>query len=138
MRKTMRLTRSAGKERMDTFDQAIEAHEEWKALFERTLREGARHVPLEVMRVNRCCPLGDWLRRTQPGPAADRAAFEVLRDVHAGFHAAADRVLDLALAGHTKEAAATLAEGTSYSDWSAMLVFGLKHYAKRLAEPASE
>lgn len=95
---------------------AIAAHRDWKATLGDAIATGASRLdPLRVGRDD-CCELGAWLHG-QPG--GDPATLACLLAEHARFHQLAARILEMAIAGHTR--AATRALDGEYAFVSAEL-----------------
>ena len=114
---------------MNAFEQAIAAHEEWRTTFEHTVREGGGDLQVEAVRADNRCLLGLWLAATAKADL-NPTALKMLRDVHGEFHRAAAQVLALALAGRIREAVHSMAIGTQYGQWSAVLLVALSRYAE--------
>ncbi len=113
---------------VSAFEEAVHAHEQWKAGFARAIRDGGAGLQAETVRSDDQCLLGQWLYGHAGRSVENAAAFAMLRDVHAEFHKAAARVLSLALAGKTREAVHAMAPGDPYGQWSAILVVALMRY----------
>lgn len=113
---------------MNDFDQAVIAHQQWKADFERAIRAGGNGFDPETVRLDDRCQLGQWLHGAGKAAMNSSTAHGMLIDIHAEFHLAAARVLELARAGRIGDAAYEMDVGSQYSRWSATLLVGLKRY----------
>ena len=114
---------------LNTFEQAVRAHEKWRNSFERTVRNGGRGLQVEVVRQDSLCPLHAWLDGVGKQAVPNLTASGMLREVHAEFHVAASKVLSLALEGRVPEALAAMCQDAQYGRWSAILGPALKRYA---------
>lgn len=113
---------------MNDFDQAVIAHQQWRADFERAIRAGGDGFDPESVRLDDRCQLGQWLRGSGKAAMNSSTAHGMLVDVHAEFHRAAARVLEFAQAGRLADAVYEMDLGSQYSRWSATLLVGLKRY----------
>jgi len=113
---------------VNAFEEAVHAHEQWKAMFAHAIRDGGGHLRVETVRTADQCLLGRWLHGDAKSAVENPAAFAMLRDVHAEFHRAAAAVLSLALAGKTREALRGMGPGEPYAQWSAVLMVALMRY----------
>lgn len=97
----------------DEISTAIGAHGLWKGKLREPIRSGSMDADPRTVRLDDRCKFGQWLH----GAAIPRAtnaspAYRECLDLHARFHAAAAQVLELALAGKTREAEAAVAAGS--------------------------
>jgi methyl-accepting chemotaxis protein len=107
---------------------AISAHGMWKTrLYNAMTLKTADVTVADAQRDDRC-KLGQWFH----GLEAERSQpqFEVVRALHARFHAEAGRILALALAGQAKEARAAMDPGTEYDRVSTQLTDALNRWGK--------
>ncbi len=122
----------------NAFEEAVHAHEQWKAMFARAIRDGGSGLTTETVSRDDQCLLGRWLYGGATTAVANPAAFTMLRDVHAEFHKAATAVLSLALAGKRHAAVRSLEPGEPYGQWSAILVVALMRYVGSAGEGTGE
>lgn len=115
---------------MNDFDRAVLAHQQWKADFERAIRAGGEGFDPESVRHDDRCQLGQWLRGAGKAAMNNSTAHGMLVDVHAEFHLAAARVLELAQAERPTDAVYEMEVGSPYSRWSATLLVALQRYGE--------
>ena len=87
-------------------DDAIGAHNQWKARLKNVIATGQLDVPLERVARAGQCALGQWLQAGETGDAPD---CRNLVELHTDFHRVAAKVAGLALDGRRSDAQAMLA-----------------------------
>ena len=102
-------------------DAAITAHDEWKARLLAAIESGSSEFQPETVRADHLCEFGKWFDSLGK---ESRGSLHVERvgALHAQFHEAAARVLDLALTGHRAQALTSLGFGSDYTRASVLLV----------------
>lgn len=113
-------------------DQFIAAHGMWKARLRQVLASGRSETPVATIRRDDQCDFGRWLHGASP---ADRRApeYQSIKTLHARFHVAASRVVELALAGRRAEAEASMAMGGEYFQASVELTNAMKGWKRAIA-----
>ena len=119
-----------GSSSMSEFEQAVTAHEAWRHAFEQAVRNGGDDLRVEVVAMDRLCPLHEWLVRGGKQAVSNPTASGMLREIHMEFHLAAAKVLALALAGRVQEAVAAMDQDGQYGRWSALLGPALRRYTE--------
>lgn len=119
---------SAPSERFD-FDQAIEAHRQWKVKLRSAI---AQHETLDADTLCRDdqCTLGRWLHGNGAARWGSKPLFTQLLDKHADFHQSAGAVAREINAGHYADAEQLIGSGSHFSDIS-LEVMTLLSTAKR-------
>ena len=113
-------------------DIAIGKHARWKHYLRKAISTGESEWSVsEAMRDDQC-DFGKWLSLVPQSEKRGPHWPEVKR-LHAEFHAAAARVLELALAGQQKEANESLAVGGKFAKVSSELVLALSAWKKAAA-----
>jgi len=115
---------------MNSFEQAVTAHDRWRQAFEHAVRNGGGDLRVDVVRADRLCPLHDWLVRGGKQAVSNPTASGMLREIHMEYHLAAGKVLSLALAGRVHEAVAVMDQDAQYGRWSGILGTALRRYAE--------
>jgi methyl-accepting chemotaxis protein len=99
------------------FDQAIEAHRQWKVRLRKAIAEHARLDAETICRDDRC-PLGQWLHGSGGRRWGSRPTFTELLGKHAEFHAAAGAVARKINAGAYGDAERLIGSGSAFSSVS--------------------
>lgn len=110
---------------VNAFEEAVHAHEQWKAMLAHAIRGGGGELRVETIRTGDQCPLGKRLPCDAKSTVRNPVALTMLRVVHAEFNRAAAGVLTLALRGKTREALRGMEPGEPYAQWSAVLMVAL-------------
>ncbi len=113
---------------MNDFHQAVVTHQQWRVAFERAIRARGDGFDPEIVRRDDLCTLGQWLHGAGRAAMNNLTAHAMLTDVHAEFHLAAARVLEMARAERLADAAQGMDPGSQYSRWSATLLAALQRY----------
>jgi len=104
---------------------AIGAHGMWKARLRQAMDSGSSEFKVDVVRLDDRCDFGRWLYgEARQGHGSD-PQFEVVRKLHAEFHAEAAKVLGHAVAGNKGQAKASMAMGGPFSRVSSSLIGAL-------------
>ncbi len=112
---------------------AIAAHGMWKARLRQAIASGTSEFKVDTVRRDDQCDFGRWLHGEARRVHGNDPQFEVVRSLHAGFHAEAARVLSHAIAGTRKEAEASMAIGGQFSHVSASLIAALSRWRSAAA-----
>jgi len=101
------------------FMAAIEAHVRWKVRLEAHIAgNGTEELSPEIVGRDDQCVLGKWIHGSGGTAYASHPGFDELRETHAQFHRNAARIIELANAGNTEQAMASLNQG-EYASCSA-------------------
>jgi methyl-accepting chemotaxis protein len=99
------------------FDQAIEAHRQWKVRLRQAIAEHARLDSDTLCRDDQC-PLGRWIHGAGGQAWGHRPTFVALLDKHAEFHRTAGEVAVQINAGQYAQAERLIGSGTAFSQVS--------------------
>ncbi len=89
----------------EAINAAISAHGLWKARLKAAIETGKIDIPVETIRMDDQCAFGKWLYgRGFPEKSKNSPHYERVIELHATFHEAAARVVELALQGRKEEA----------------------------------
>lgn len=110
---------------------AINAHGRWKFRIKDAIRTGESNWNPEELKPDNQCAFGKWLYSF---PLDERDEhFKVVHDLHAKFHQAAAKVLELAITGRQEEAHKLSHDFNSeYSILTSELVLALSNWSKEL------
>ena len=88
---------------------AIGAHGMWKMRLKSAIDSGKGDVDVATARVDNACEFGKWLYGQVSANAKATSYYTDVKQLHAQFHQAAGRVLELATTGKKAEAEALMA-----------------------------
>ncbi len=113
----------------DTINQAIAAHARWKHFLREATQNHRSEQSVAEIRSDVDCEFGQWLDAL---PEADRQSphWQKVRTLHAEFHLAAARVLELALAGREREAQVELGTTGSFTRVSSELTVAMADWKR--------
>ena len=100
---------------------ALRAHGAWKARLLKAIGSGTSEFKVDTVRLDNQCDFGKWLYGDGKRSLPATADYDRLRSLHAEFHTAAARVLELAIAGRAKDASAAMAHTAQFSTVSSQL-----------------
>lgn len=80
-------------------DSALDAHNKWLIALCSAVESGVGGLKPEVVRGDDSCDFGKWLRASFPEDLKGTPLHQDVMKLHARFHQAAGRILDLVLAG---------------------------------------
>ena len=113
-------------------DKAIANHAKWKHHLRQAIQLGqSEWTAVDVARDDQC-EFGLWLSSLPPSEQRS-SHWQEVRELHVQFHAAAARVLELALSGAQDEAAKSLAMGSDFTNVSSKLVLAISAWKRDLA-----
>ncbi len=114
-----RLAEAVQEDRVDDFDfdQAIDAHRQWKVRLRKAIAEHAQLDAETICRDDRC-PLGQWLHGAGGRRWSSRPTFTELLGKHAEFHAAAGAVARKINAGAYGDAERLIGSGSVFASVS--------------------
>ncbi len=99
------------------FDQAIDAHRQWKIRLRKAIAEKT-HLDAETICRDDRCPLGQWLHGDGGRRWGARPSFVALLDTHAEFHGVAGNVARRINAGALDEAERLIGSGSQFAQVS--------------------
>ncbi len=99
------------------FDQAIDAHRQWKVRLRKAIAEHAQLDAETICRDDRC-PLGQWLHGSGGRRWGSRPTFTELLGKHAEFHAASGAVARKINAGAYGDAERLIGSGSAFANVS--------------------
>lgn len=116
---------------MNIFNDAIEAHAEWKNQLTKHVKEGVRR---EVGEVANChvCELGQWIDG-EGSRYSDLPSFKLLRTAHEDFHSMAADIMSCSNAGDKAKGMELLKTDEKYAQASTRLMAALMECGKELA-----
>ena len=103
------------------------AHEIWKARLATAIAAGASPFSPDEIRRDDRCPFGEWLHHGLDIHELPHAA--EVRTLHAAFHGAAARILELAISGRRDEALAAMSPGSAFATLCDQLTGELQRWA---------
>ena len=104
---------------------ALVAHGAWKVRLAQAIASGASEFDPERVVLDSQCPLGMWLHSDLDPALKIGDHFEKVLKLHAEFHAAAGRVLRLALLGLKSDAAEAMEPDSGFARASTHLTLAL-------------
>ena len=107
----------------EELQQAILAHGQWKVRLESAIATGKSEFRPETVKPDNNCVFGKWFYGL-PESEKNSKFYAEVKDLHAQFHLAAAKVLELAIAGKPDEAMKLMTEG-EYIRSSAKLILAL-------------
>lgn len=116
---------------MNIFNNAIEAHAEWKSQLTKHVKEGVRRELEEVANCH-ACELGQWIDG-EGARYANLPSFESLCAAHEEFHGLAAELIAHSNAGDQAKAMDYLKHGGKCAQSSAKLITALMECSKELA-----
>ena len=118
------------------FDEAIEAHAEWKLRLRVHLEDPEQSgLTAADFEPDDRCDLGNWIR-AEYASWAHHPSFRTLEQTHREFHLAAASVIRKAEAGERMEAEAILSG--EYARRSAAVISAIVEFRRRAARPRSD
>jgi methyl-accepting chemotaxis protein len=111
------LARGADQELDFDFDQAVEAHRQWKIKLRTAIGTQAQ-LDAATIRRDDCCPLGKWLHGPGKAGCGGRPGFVELLREHAEFHTAAGEVAERINRGAYEAAEQMIGSGSRFADAS--------------------
>lgn len=113
-------------------DQYIAAHGMWKARLRQVLASGKSDASPQTIRRDDQCDFGRWLHGAS---LAERRApeYQMIKALHARFHVAAAKVVELAVAGRRADAESSMAMGGEFFAASTELTTAMKGWKRALA-----
>jgi CBS domain-containing protein len=118
---------------MNIFNDAIEAHVQWKLALKQYVEEGSSFKEISEVRDSHACDLGRWIDRE--GVKYNRLlSFESMCAAHEEFHRAAAEVVRQRNSGNRTVATELLKPDGDYSHTSVRLVRALMDCSKDLAD----
>ncbi|MGD9832211.1 MAG: methyl-accepting chemotaxis protein, partial [Piscinibacter sp.] len=114
-----RLAEAVQEDRVDDFDfdQAIDAHRQWKVKLRKAIAEHSQLDAETICRDDRC-PLGQWIHGAGGRRWGSRPTFTALLGKHAEFHAAAGAVARKINAGAYGDAERLIGSGSVFANVS--------------------
>jgi methyl-accepting chemotaxis protein len=114
-------------------DKAIGAHGMWKNRLKQAVDTGRIETPVDTVRMDNQCAFGKWLYGATLTAADKQSAhYGTVKGLHAEFHAAAARVMELATAGKKHEAEKILALDGDFGRISSKLTNAMMAWKKAL------
>lgn len=95
------------------WDDAVEAHVQWKITLQTYLDGGGGKLDPSVIERDNVCPLGKWIYQEELRLHAD-PTYQALKNNHAAFHEAAAEVVRKANSGDKAGAQALMSGGTAF------------------------
>jgi hypothetical protein len=115
-------------------DQAIAAHDYWKAYLRNAIKTGQIDTPVETIRSDNQCVFGKWLDGSMSTPMEKASHhYKTVKERHAEFHKTAARVVELVLAGKKSDAERMMSLGGEYAKISAELTLAMMEWKKSLS-----
>lgn len=116
---------------IDKLNLAIAAHAKWKHLLKDAIDSQKCDRTVESAKSDGLCDFGKWLMSLS---AADRASkhWQAIHKLHAEFHGAAAKVLELALKGKREEANAELSMQGAFTRISSQLTVAVSNWKREL------
>ncbi|MBI5546162.1 MAG: CZB domain-containing protein [Deltaproteobacteria bacterium] len=103
-------------------DAAIDAHAKWFVRLRVAIEKKSSEFAPGKVSLDNACDFGKWLYGSFPPHLKASPAYLEIRSLHASFHVAAAKVLELALAGKAQEALKALEPGGHLKQVSIQLV----------------
>jgi hypothetical protein len=112
-------------------DKAISAHKEWKSRLENAIATGSSDILPIVVKKDDICEFGKWLYSLS---ATEKLSedYNIVRKLHAEFHAIAADILQHAVSAEIDEAKRKLSFGGTYGIASSKLCTALYDWKKKL------
>jgi hypothetical protein len=111
----------------EAIERAIAAHLRWKRRLEEAILTGESDFTVARVAGDSVCELGQWLHSMLDDERRSRQ-YKKVRKLHADFHKTSAKILELALQGKRKEAAAHMELGNEYTLASGNLTLALKDW----------
>jgi hypothetical protein len=110
---------------------AIAAHAKWKHLLKEVIDSQKCDRTVESVKADSLCDFGKWMMSLS---AAERSSkhWQAIHKLHAEFHVAAAKVLDLALKGKREEANAELSMQGAFTRVSSQLTVAVSNWKREL------
>jgi methyl-accepting chemotaxis protein len=113
-------------------DNAIGAHGMWKMRLRKAIETGRTDVdPAKVAKDDQC-DFGRWLYTEVDAREKASAHFRTIQALHAEFHRAAARVLELAVSRHVKEAVDAMSGDSAFARASGSLTTAMLAWRREL------
>ena len=109
---------------------AIATHSMWKSRLHAAINTGVLDVSAETITKDDQCPFGRWLQTVEPS-VRDSEEYKRVKELHAKFHVAAAKVVELALAGKKNEAEQLMGVNGEYAVITTKLVMELMAWEKK-------
>ena len=115
----------------DEITAAVGAHGLWKQRLRQAIDTGRSDVTPDMVRVDNKCKVGMWLYGPNiPGAQKASQDYRRCQDLHAKFHTAAAKALELALSGKKAEAEAAIGPGSEFITLSHQLTDAMLKWQK--------
>jgi hypothetical protein len=111
---------------------AIAAHAQWKHLLKVAVETQKCDRTVASAKSDSVCDFGKWLLSFSPLERTSQH-WQTIHKLHAEFHIAAARVLELALKGKRDEAAAELSMTGDFTRVSSQLTVAVSHWKRDLS-----
>lgn len=110
---------------------AIAAHAKWKHLLKEVIDSQKCDRTLDSVKADSQCDFGKWLMSLS---GADRTSvhWQTIHKLHAEFHIAAAKVLEMALKGKRDEATAELSMHGAFTRVSSQLTVAVSNWKREL------
>ena len=118
--------------RSDELMKAIGAHGQWKMRLRNAINTGKLDVPVENIKADDQCAVGQWLK-TLPAVGADEAPhLDAVKKLHTEFHKVAAQAAGLVSTGKIREAESILEDGGAFATASAKLTEAIMDWKSHL------
>lgn len=104
----------------EEFDKALQAHSAWKQRLRDSINSGELSVSKDAASRDNNCEFGKWLYSLDASAQAG-GHFTEVQKLHADFHKAVGKILDLAEKGNKLEAYNALSTGSEFATLSSKL-----------------
>ena len=118
----------SGEDLAEQVQKALVAHGAWKVRLASAIETGTSEFTPESVRADDRCALGKWLYYEIDPALKAQPQYAAVRKLHADFHVAAAKVLELALSGHKAEAQSAMLIGQEFGCASTQLTIALSNW----------
>jgi len=109
------------------------AHGQWKKRLQDVIETGQSTFVPEKVKVDNLCDFGKWFHSLS-GDDINSENYKEILTLHAAFHQAAAKVLELGLAGKKEEAKAAIDVNSEYATISSSLILAMGRWRNSVAE----
>ncbi len=117
---------------IDAINNAIRAHGPWRLKLQVAVETGHSEITPDIAKCDDCCEFGKWIYGSSlSSETRSGMPYQVVKRLHADFHACASKVLQLAVDKRSDEAHALL-KG-EFDERSHTLIVALNKWKRELA-----